>query len=221
MSSSEDWLWYSIRRDLLDEDLESMRPAMSGRVLEIGAGRGGRRGEFVPPFDQASDWITLDRYHTNSHLRADIQDLPIGTGIFDTVVCLEVLEYVESPAKALTEIRRLLKPGGKLVLATPFLHRMDSDKDLWRFTEQGLRFLLEESGFQIEAVKAQGAALAAAVNILKYALRVQAPSWRRNWLVRIGRPMLNWLASMDAKSSKAYPVLQSFSTGYLLLATVK
>ena len=217
--STEDWLWYSVRRRLLDEDLESMRAAMTGRVLEIGAGRAGRRGEFEPSFDQASDWITLDLYHANPHLRADIQYLPFGARNFDTVICLEVLEYVESPAQALAEIRRLLKAGGKLVLATPFLHRMDSDKDLWRFTEQGLRFLLEEAGFEIKDLKRQGAALAVAVNVFKYTLRVQTPGWQRRWLIRIGRPLLNWLANMDAKSSKAQPVLQSFSTGYLVLAS--
>ncbi|KAA3646415.1 MAG: SAM-dependent methyltransferase [Chloroflexi bacterium] len=215
---TEDWLWYSVRRGLLDEDLETMRSAMQGSVLEIGAGREGRRGEFIPPLEQASQWITLDRYHTTPHLRGDIQNLPFGSHSYDTVVCLEVLEYVESPARALAEIKRMLKTNSKFVLATPFLHRMDSEKDLWRFTEQGLRYLLEEAGFQILDFKKQGAALAVAVNILKYALRVQPAGWRRTWLIRLGRPLLNWLARMDAKSSTAQPVLQSFSTGYLVLA---
>lgn len=218
MSSTEDWLWYSVRRGLLDEDLEPLRPAMQGMVLEIGAGRKGRRGKFTPPIAQAHQWITLDRYHANPHLRADIQQLPFGPYSYDTVVCLEVLEYAESPSRALAEIRRMLKTGSKLVLATPFLHRMDSEKDLWRFTEQGLRYLLENADFQVTDFKAQGAALAVAVNILKYVLRVQPPGWQRTWLIHLGRLVLNWLERMDTKSSIEQPVLQSFSTGYLVLA---
>ena len=219
--STEDWLWYSVRRELLDGDLESMRESMQGVVLEIGAGKDGRRGDFTPPIEQASKWVTLDRYHANPHIRADIQQLPFGSKSYDTVVCLEVLEYVESPAHALAEMKRLLKPQGKLVIATPFLHRMDSEKDLWRFTEQGLRNLLEEAGFRVINFKAQGGALAVAVNILKYALRVQPAGWQRRWLLRLGRPLLNWLEKLDSKSSAEQPVLQTFSTGYLALAEAK
>ncbi len=47
------WLKYSVRRRLLDEDLESIKEHLRGRVLEIGNGQTGRRGRFQPPFDNA------------------------------------------------------------------------------------------------------------------------------------------------------------------------
>ena len=49
----------------------------------------------------------------------DASRLPFGDGAFDSVVCLEVLEHLFEPQHALREIRRVLKPGGTLILTVP------------------------------------------------------------------------------------------------------
>ena len=51
-------------------------------------------------------------------LVADAQALPFADKTFDLVVSCECLEHVPNPAKALTEMYRVLKPNGKLVLST-------------------------------------------------------------------------------------------------------
>lgn len=67
---------------------------------------------------------------------------------FDLVVCTEVLEHTLDPFAAVEEIGRLLKPGGILLLTTPFNFRIHGPlPDCWRFTEHGLRALL--GGFEI------------------------------------------------------------------------
>ncbi|MBT8228697.1 MAG: methyltransferase domain-containing protein, partial [Bacteroidia bacterium] len=48
-----------------------------------------------------------------------ILDLPFEEGTFDIVVSSEVIEHVPDPLKAITEMHRVLKPGGILVLTTP------------------------------------------------------------------------------------------------------
>lgn len=63
---------------------------------------------------------------------------------FDVVVCTEVLEHVLRPFEAVAEILRLLRPGGLLLITTPFNFRIHGPlPDCWRFTEHGLRALLE------------------------------------------------------------------------------
>jgi SAM-dependent methyltransferase len=68
---------------------------------------------------------------------------------FDYVVCTEVLEHTLQPWYAISEIARILKPGGVLFLSVPFNFRIHGPlPDCWRFTEHGIRALLS-SAFEI------------------------------------------------------------------------
>jgi SAM-dependent methyltransferase len=52
-------------------------------------------------------------------VRADLLDLPTRTGAFDAVLCSEVLEHLDNDRAALAELRRVLRPGGRLVVTVP------------------------------------------------------------------------------------------------------
>ena len=213
------WLGYSIRRRLLDRDLEVLVQCMRGRVLEIGCGRAGRRGRFRPPIQKSQDWLYLDRRReVQPHLQGDIQQLPLRDAQLDTLLCLEVLEYVPSPQAALREMHRCLRPGGKLILGTPFLHRTDTPEDYWRFTENILRRSLEEADFQVQQIMAQVAALGVAVNILKYVIYAMPLGRRRKLLALALYLPLIALLRFDGWLGERLPVLRTFSTGYLVLA---
>lgn len=69
-------------------------------------------------------------------------DLPDETA--GTVVCVDTLEHVEYPRKALEEIYRILKPGGVAIISSVMnfvIH--DHPSDYWRFTPEGFRSLLK------------------------------------------------------------------------------
>ena len=77
-----------------------------------------------------------DICHRNEH---------VPSARFDCVFCTEVLEHTLQPFHAVGELRRLLAPGGVLVLSVPFNFRIHGPlPDCWRFTEHGLRALLED-----------------------------------------------------------------------------
>jgi hypothetical protein len=66
-------------------------------------------------------------------------------GMFDYIVCTEVLEHTLQPFMAVHEMWRLLTPAGFLFLSVPFNLRIHGPlPDCWRFTEHGLRALLTE-----------------------------------------------------------------------------
>ncbi len=75
----------------------------------------------------------------------------------DTVLCATVLEHLERPGEALREIRRVLKPDGLVILSAPLLWHLDEEPgDFLRFTEHGLRYLVEESGLSVVRIQPLG-----------------------------------------------------------------
>src|SRR5580692_2586535 len=51
---------------------------------------------------------------------SDITDIPEPDASFDAILCTEVFEHIPDPLRALDEFRRILKPGGTLILTAPF-----------------------------------------------------------------------------------------------------
>jgi SAM-dependent methyltransferase len=209
------WMGTSVRRRLLDADLADLARCGTGRPLEIGNGRDLRRGRFRLA---AEGWVSLDLSgRLRPHVRGDAQHLPLASEAFDLVVCTEVAEYLPSPAAAVAEIARVLRPGGRLVWATPFMHRADAASDLWRFTEAGLRQLLEGSGLHVEEVRPQGAALAVAANTLRFAIMAIPSRPLRLAAAAAGYLPLRLLEATDRPAARALPALASFATGYAAL----
>ena len=203
----------------MDSDLESVRNLMRGSVLEIGCGSQGRRGRFQPPIGDAERWVFVDlRHGIRPTLQADTENLPFNAAEFDRVICLEVLEYVSDPVASVIEMCRVLKSEGTLILSCRFLHRSDTTTDRWRFTEHGLRRIIDSAGMKVECIKPQGAALAVAVSILRFGVsRISSRLWRNALASAFALPFKTMLA-LDGTTSQNLPVLQTFSTGYLAVA---
>ena len=71
----------------------------------------------------------------HADLHGSIDAIPVEDASFDVVLCLQVLEHVPDPAAAVRELRRVVRPGGRVLLSThgvyPFHPNPD---DLWRWT---------------------------------------------------------------------------------------
>src|SRR5690606_29940369 len=69
---------------------------------------------------------------------------------FDHALCNQVLEHVFNPNEFLSEIARVLKPGGNLLLTVPFAwDEHEQPYDYARYSSFGLKHLLQENGFEI------------------------------------------------------------------------
>jgi spore maturation protein CgeB/2-polyprenyl-3-methyl-5-hydroxy-6-metoxy-1,4-benzoquinol methylase len=76
--------------------------------------------------------------------------LPVGDESFDTVLLGEILEHLACPAKMLSEVRRVLRPKGKVIITVPFGVHPQPDH-LQTFYLSHLTELLED-GFQIDGL---------------------------------------------------------------------
>jgi SAM-dependent methyltransferase len=73
---------------------------------------------FVKSFRQ---YETADLYMENVNHKVDIQNLPFADSSYDFVFASHVLEHIKDDRKAISEIRRILKPGGIAILPVPLI----------------------------------------------------------------------------------------------------
>jgi len=129
-------------------------------LLDVGAGD----CQYKPFFVGRCKYISQDvggKTDTYSYdqidIRSEIYDIPLPGDSVDIVLCTQVLEHLKYPPRALQEIRRLLKPGGKLYLTVPFAseeHLMPYD--YFRYTRFSLDFLMREQGLTPILIAPQG-----------------------------------------------------------------
>jgi len=82
----------------------------------------------------------------------------IADGSLDIVICTEVLEHVSNPFSAVSEILRMLKPGGLAYFSAPFNFRIHGPlPDYWRFSEHAWRHLLSAfESVRIDSLDTEG-----------------------------------------------------------------
>lgn len=92
------------------------------------------------------DLINLDIFpYEGVDVVADATALPIPDSTCDAILCEFLLEHVPDPAKVVSEILRVLKPGGRAYIAIPFVYPFHaSPNDFHRWSIEGLRKLLKD-----------------------------------------------------------------------------
>lgn len=119
------------------------------RVLDAGAGEAPYRPLFGHCDYVTQDWAASPHPGARSaDIVADLAALPLPDGDIDLVVCTEVLEHIAEPGRALEEVARVLRPGGRLLMTVPFVVELHEEPhDYYRYTPHALRMLLSSAGF--------------------------------------------------------------------------
>jgi SAM-dependent methyltransferase len=115
------------------------------RVLDVGCGP----KPYYPFFaGRASEYVGVDVVpHPAADLVGPVEALPVEDGAFDLVLCTQVLEHCDDPARAVAELRRVTAPGGRVLASTHGVQVYHpSPQDYWRWTHAGLRKLFQEGG---------------------------------------------------------------------------
>jgi len=122
-----------------------------GTVLDIGAGSMPYREDFVAA---GFRYVGADIDGSAEVVIGDDGTLPVPDDSFDVVVSFQVLEHVADVARYLGEARRVLRPGGRLLLSThgSWLYH-PHPTDFRRWTRDGLIYDLAAAGFEAERVE--------------------------------------------------------------------
>ena len=122
---------------------------IQGKVLSIGSSSDDdREGDrYRNYFPAASSYTTSEvSAGFDVDLVLDVRSMPqISAETYDCVFCSGVIEHVDDFRAGLSEITRILKTGGVLLVVFPFRYAIHMEpNDYWRFTEHGVRFLLKQ-----------------------------------------------------------------------------
>lgn len=171
--------WHQSKLDLLDWFF----PVAAGEAaLDVGCGSGvvsdamARRGARVTGVDANADAVA---YATKTFARDGVtfrrgflDELDLPAASFDVATVLEIVEhvYLDQVRKLLADLRRLLKPGGRLLVTTPNYRgtwpvvewaldrfskaaHMDGDQHVLHFRRSLLRTVLVEAGFVVDRLR--------------------------------------------------------------------
>ena len=190
------------RHDLHAQLLRWLTPGTHQRILELGCGPGKYVGLLA---NNGFDVTGVDPYafptwdelqgRDNVRMMSGVfgESLPFPDRSFDAVVCLSALLYFEDPHKGLEEMKRVLKPGGRLVIRTVNRlnfyttrtgRRLDPEsKQLYSPDE--LQSLVRAHGFRVEHRFTHGFWPPALTDFWWYLQCVWLPHWMQSLLSKL------------------------------------
>lgn len=168
--------WYNLRelRAALSRCIDSLSLPKNVRVLDFGCAD----SPYRCLFPETADYLRADlEGNTTASIRInDDGTLPLDDSSIDVVLSTQVLEHVVSPETYVRECKRVLRPGGHLILSTHGLWIYHRDPvDYWRWTSDGLQFLIEQQGLQTIDVQGIVGLAAVAVQLFQDATHHHLP----------------------------------------------
>ena len=123
------------------------------KILDVGS-RDGGNGNYKDLFN-FDNWIYegLDVEHGNNVniISNNLYKWPIEDESYDIVISGQCLEHVKDIYSWITEIKRIIKPGGLTCIIAPWIaYEHKYPVDCWRILPDGMRYIVEEwSGLQV------------------------------------------------------------------------
>jgi SAM-dependent methyltransferase len=175
--------WYRGRRRVIRAELDRLALPAGARILDAGCGSGrtlvelAHYGGEVCGIELNSDAAELARARGLGDVEVGrLEELPWEDGAFDLITCLDVIEHVPDDVTALVELRRVVAPGGWLLVTVPAYQALWSRHDeanhhYRRYSRSMLRAAARSAGWQIERVSSFNSLLLAPAAAVRLAQR--------------------------------------------------
>ncbi len=234
LASSRMFAFNLVNRDRWVAEQAARLPAGS-RILDMGAGSCPYRRLFDHCQYQAQDFASLtgDQLRHGAYgqidYRCDAAAVPVEDGSFDAILCTEVLEHLKEPIQVVSEMARILKPGGRLILTAPLGSGIHQEPHHYYggYTPYWYREFLGTAGFEaIKIVANEGSLRFYSQESLRFLAMTQpfvrlpllaSLLWAPLWLLLL--PVLGGLVPLASMALDRYDHEQRFTVGYHVTAT--
>jgi SAM-dependent methyltransferase len=151
--------WYRGRRNVIERVIADLRLPARARILDAGCGSGRNMIELarhgtVSGIELSDTSVDVARARGAGEVIAgSVLEMPFDGDSFDLSVCLDVIEHLEDDLGALRELRRVLAPGGSLLVTVPAYQWLWSGHDEVnhhhrRYTRRSLQRVAEQAGWE-------------------------------------------------------------------------
>jgi len=190
---------------------------LSGEVLDLG---GHASSPYRGLFGGTYTLTAVNMPGSGEAIECDLEELlPIKDAQYDGVLLMNVLEHIFEYRQLVNECARVLRPGGQVVIAAPFIFPYHpSPNDFHRYTSAALTRALEKAGFADIAIQPIGGGLYTArwlflERVMPSALRFTFPL--NTWIAKVNDRTFTWLAR--ATGRRYDPA--DYSLGFVATAT--
>jgi len=145
---------FQIDRFFLEQHIRSNASRIRGTVLDVGAGTVARYRHYF----KYEKYIRMDvKQEEGIDVVGSVESIPFPDNTFDSVICTQVLEHVVHPERAMSELNRVLRSGGMLLLTIPQACELHEEpNDFSRFTKYWIEQMAQEFGLEVELLMARG-----------------------------------------------------------------
>lgn len=198
--------WYRGRRTVIERVLDGLRlpdPAAT-RILDAGCGSGrnmvelARRGT-VTGVELSPTSVCLARERgVGEVIEGSVLEMPFADASFELAVSLDVVEHLEDDETALREMRRVVTPGGALVVTVPAYQWLWSGHDVInhhhrRYTRRSLQSVAERAGWRQERTTYFNSLLLPVAILLRVLDRINTRTTESSLDLWVPPGPVNWL----------------------------
>lgn len=148
----------------------NLKEFAKGKLLDLGCGNAPLYGTYKPLVKDAvlADWANTEHKNHLLDVECDItKKLPFKDNEFDTIILSDVLEHIPTPQSLILELKRILKPGGVVLMNTPFMYWVhEAPYDYYRYTEFMLRRFISEVDMELIKIEPLGGGWVVLIDVL-------------------------------------------------------
>lgn len=139
-------------RSLFNAEISNYK--IYGKVLDLGSKSINSSYYKYIGVDKTCEITFTDLYENEGVVKVNVEEkFPFEDNTFDTVISFHLFEHVFDFSSSAEEIYRVLKPGGKLIISVPFMHKYHADPDdYFRFTDSAIVKIWERGGLKCESM---------------------------------------------------------------------